>query len=160
MNRLGIALFAFLLFPGGCKDLGSEPTPYQLTDDIREAVFRQMFQTPPSGSYGDVSAYYLSFCTLDSLGVPRNRQDPPTEFLTRFRGFPLPVKMGSECHSYPLVDINTGEPGMWFYVGSLEVLDENTVRVGAGDAFCLARYYLTRNGGVWTVTRWGIIWIS
>jgi hypothetical protein len=58
------------------------------------------------------------------------------------------------------VDLQTGAPGMWFYIGSIEVLDDHTVRVGAGDAFCLATYWLTKSGRQWTVVKWGITWIS
>ena len=162
MNKVGIVVLIAGITLASCSDFGSDPPPLLVSNDIRESVIRFMIQNPPSGASGNIFAYYVSFSEIEGINPFINVQDPPDKFLERFRDLSLPVKRGSQVTRlpYPLVDVQTGEPGMWLYVSRIEVLDQNTVRVSAGDAYCLNRYWLVREGRRWTVTRWGTTWIS
>jgi hypothetical protein len=123
-----------------------------------------MFADRVELSYGAKSSYFISFCTVNSTQFRyQDIQDPPQQFVDRFYDFALPVKSGSRCSisiQTGVIDLETGKPGMWFFLGDIVEIDFNHVKVYAGNSYELGVYLLYRDGRDWVVYQRGTVWIS
>ena len=84
MRVLAVSCLAIIIL-SSCGDLQDEiPDPETL--DLFEVFFRYKFENNASGQQQDAEAYFLEI----------EGEDPPPEFLARFKGHSPPVKKGSE----------------------------------------------------------------
>lgn len=140
----------------------SVPTAAQ-EDDIREAVFRHLFQFNDSGLQAGAAAYYLALGATNERG-----QDPPDEFTRRFEGDRPPVKKYSDCVYSPATGVRdpvTGERGLVFQVGGIRWLKADRVEVQgsyteAGLGGAGYTYVLQREGSSWVVREERQDWIA
>lgn len=97
----------------------------QAEDDIREAVFRHMFQRNASSLQQGAAAYFLQ------LG---DGQDPSDILIQRFAGHTPPVKKVSQSTVGPqgVVDKETGGRGLLFEIDSIKWLFDTEVEVAGG----------------------------
>jgi len=130
-------------------------------DDLREAVFRHLFDHNASGQQKTAKVFCLQI---------EENQDPSPELLRRFEGNEPRVKKASLCTSKPgharggVVD-ETGAPGLIFRVDTIQHPDENTAVVEGGyfEAGLSASgnvYELAREGNQWIVKKDTMRWIS
>lgn len=120
-------------------------------DDIREAVFRDMFAR--HGRDPRMKIYFLE-------NLNRPYQDPPAAFLKRFAGNTPPVKGASQVkqHDFVVRDRRTGEQGMRFWVSQIRRITPMRVRVRGGydwngRAGSMIEDEVARSGDRWVVRK-------
>jgi hypothetical protein len=130
-------------------------------DDIREAVFRHLFDHNASGLQKAAKVFCLQI---------EGNQDPSPELLRRFDGYAPRVKKASLCTFKPrhltggVVD-ETGAPALIFRVDTIQHPGENAATVEGGyfEAGLSASgnvYELVREGNRWIVKKDTMKWIS
>jgi hypothetical protein len=130
-------------------------------DDVREAVFRHLFDHNASGMQKNAKVFCLQI---------EGKQDPSSELLRRFDGNEPRVKQASLCAFKPgharggVVD-ETGAPGLIFRVDTIQHTGENAATVEGGyfEAGLSASgnvYELVREGNQWIVKKDTMKWIS
>jgi hypothetical protein len=130
-------------------------------DDVREAVFRHLFDHNASGLQKTARVYCLQI---------EENHDPSPELLRRFDGSEPRVTNASRCtfeqsHTRSGVVDETGAPGLIFRVDTIVHPAENTAIVEGGyfEAGLSASgnvYELVRDGARWIVTKDTMKWIS
>jgi hypothetical protein len=159
------ALYLFS-FPCGASALYQKKTPDKPTQaekeqNIREAVFRYMFDHNASGQQKRAGVYCLSLSYLDPV-------DPTDEFMKRFSGHKPPVRKISECilHSFEgVTDKLTGKAGLIFRVTEIRWISADEVEVTGGyyEAGLSASgntYRVAKQQGKWKVIEDKMNWIS
>jgi hypothetical protein len=139
----------------------ASPLPATTDDDIREAVFRHLFEHNASGQQRAAKVYCLQI---------EGKADPSPELLLRFEGNKPPVKRASLCtfshgSARGAVQDETGAPGLIFRVDSIQRTgpDSAVVEGGYFEAGLSASgniYELARESGRWIVTKDTMRWIS
>lgn len=130
-------------------------------DDVREAVFRHLFDHNASGQQNAAKVFCLQI---------EGKRDPPPELLRRFEGNRPPVKKASLCsfnpgHGRGGVEDETGAKGLIFRIDSIDHPTEDTATVEGGyfEAGLSASgniYELVREGDRWIVKQDTMKWIS
>lgn len=130
-------------------------------DDVREAVFRHLFDHNASAQQKAARVFCLQV---------EGEQDPSPELLHRFDGNEPRVKKASLCTIKPGtrgggVQDETGAPGLIFRIDTIQHTGANTAVVeggyyeanvsGSGNV-----YELVKEGNRWTVTKDTMKWIS
>ena len=139
------------------------PTPLETADDddVREAVFRHLFEHNASGLQGAAKVFCLQI---------EGQADPSPALLRRFEGNEPRVKKASLCTSRNgsgrgRVQDETGAPGLIFRVDSIKRTGPDTAVVEGGyfEAGLSASgniYELARESGRWVVKKDTMQWIS
>ena len=130
-------------------------------DDIREAVFRHLFEHNASGQQKAARVFCLQL---------EGKRDPSPELLRRFEGHEPPVKKASLCafkqgSARSGVQDETGAPGLIFRIDTIQRTgpDAAVVEGGYFEAGLSASgnvYELAREGGRWIVKNDTMRWIS
>jgi hypothetical protein len=130
-------------------------------DDIREAVFRHLFEHNASGQQRAAKVFCLQ---------AEEKRDPSPELLRRFEGNEPRVKKASLCtfahgRGRGGVQDETGAPGLIFRVDSIQRTgpDSAVVEGGYFEAGLSASgnvYELARESGRWVVKKDTMRWIS
>jgi hypothetical protein len=130
-------------------------------DDLREAVFRHLFEHNASGLQRAAQVFCLQV---------EGKADPSPELLLRFEGNKPPVKKASLCtfshgSARGAVQDETGAPGLIFRVDSIQRTgpDSAVVEGGYFEAGLSASgniYELARESGRWIVKKDTMRWIS
>ncbi len=130
-------------------------------DDLREAVFRHLFEHNASGLQRAAKVFCLQ---------AEGKRDPSPELLRRFEGNEPRVKMVSLCtfvhgRARGGVRDETGAPGLIFRVDSIKRTGPDTAVVEGGyfEAGLSASgniYELARESGRWVVKKDTMRWIS
>jgi len=128
--------------------------------DIREAVFRHLFQNNASGSGTNVDYFFLAFGSQHSK--KKDPRDPPPEFLTRFDGHDPLVEPLSEA-SFDSTGASPfhrrdGGDGLIFYTGEVQWLNASTVEISgtyyeANLSAGGTTYRVSLQEGVWVVKK-------
>lgn len=149
--------------PVAIQELRVAPPPRLETDDddIREAVFRHLFEHNVSGLQGAARAFCLQI---------EGEADPSPELLRRFEGNEPRVKKASLCSTGHgprggRVQDELGAPGLIFRVDSIQRTgpDSAVVEGGYYEAGLSASgnlYELARESGRWVVKKDTMRWIS
>ena len=162
MHMKSIPIILVLAVTGmtSCKDAGTSPSPDEVFDQIRIAVFR--YQIPTQDSTIDrARACYLGLLVLDSLG--HYYVDPSDHVMIAFQT----NQRVSECiiSLEGVFDKRTGNLGAFYFVGSITQTQPDTYEVQGG-------WYRSGNGaegyrftviGVpyhWTVIKSVLTWMS
>ena len=132
--------------------------PQSDADDIREAVFRHMFQKNASSLRQSAAVYCLSIAG----------GDPGDAFMSRFGKHQPPVKKASECvvsEAHGVLDKATSARGLIFRVVKIEQTGDAkaTVEGGYYEGNMSASgniYTLEKMNGVWRVVGDVMLWIS
>lgn len=132
--------------------------PQSDDDDIREAVFRHMFQKNASGIRQRAGAYCLSVAG----------GDPTDAFLARFGKHQPPVRKESECavsEQLGVVDKATNARALIFRVAKIHHTADGKADVEGGyyEGNMSASgnvYSLEKRDGVWKVVKDVMLWIS
>lgn len=133
-------------------------------DQVREALFRYLFEHNESGSKDSAKVYFLAI--VDEGGKQR---DPSREFLARFAGHRPRVEPVSRMASNGTFEgvrhRETGDRGLLFHVGAITRMGDDAVEVEGGyyEANLSASggtYLVERKDGVWVVTKPKMIWIA
>lgn len=130
-------------------------------DDVREAVFRHLFNHNASGQQSAAKVYCLQM---------EGQIDPSPELLLRFEGNQPPVKKASLCTARrgqergPVLD-ETGAKGLIFRIDTIEHPSPDTATVVGGyfESGLSAsgnRYELVKEGDRWVVKQDTMEWIS
>jgi hypothetical protein len=130
-------------------------------DDVREAVFRHLFDHNASGQQQAAKVFCLQI---------EGKQDPSTELLRRFEGNEPRVKKVSLCtfqHGQPrsgVVDAS-GAPGLIFRIDAIQhpTADSAVVEGGYFEAGLSSSgnvYELVKEGDRWIVKKDTMRWIS
>lgn len=130
-------------------------------DDLREAVFRHLFEHNASGLQRAAKVFCLQ---------AEGKRDPSPELLRRFEGNEPRVKRASLCtfvhgRARGGVQDETGAPGLIFRVDSIKRTGPDTAVVEGGyfEAGLSASgniYELARESGHWVVKKDILRWIS
>lgn len=157
-------LRAFLLavFVAGCAartpSHGAPPPPAGGSDDIREAVFRHLFQKNASGQQGGATVYCLQV---------EGKKDPGPALMARFRQHTPPVVPASACTVGPegVRETATGKQGLLLRIDEIRKKGANQAEVNGGyfEAGLSASgnlYELSRENGRWVVRKDTMLWIS
>ena len=130
-------------------------------DDVREAVFRYIFDHNASGQQKAAQVYCLQI---------EGQLDPSPELLSRFVGNQPPVKKASLCafkpgHGKGGVQDDAGTKGLIFRVDSIQHPGPDTALVEGGyfEAGLSASgnvYELVKEGDRWVVKQDTMMWIS
>jgi hypothetical protein len=130
-------------------------------DDVREAVFRHLFEHNASGLQRRAKVFCLQI---------EGKADPSPELLRRFEGNEPRVKKASLCAfshgpAGGRVQDETGAPGLIFRVDSIQRTGRDSAVVEGGyfEAGLSASgntYELSRESGRWVVTKDTMRWIS
>ncbi len=130
-------------------------------DDIREAVFRHLFEHNASGQQKAARVFCLQL---------EGKSDPSPELLRRFDGNEPPVKKASLCtfkrgSAKSGVQDETGAPGLIFRIDTIQHTGPAAAVVTGGyfEAGLSASgnvYELAREGGRWIVKNDTMRWIS
>lgn len=125
--------------------------------DVYEVVLRYQFENNVSAQQEWAHAYYISFY----------RGDPSDEFIDRFSGQTPVVLKRSECkmNSEGVINRQTKEPGLIFYLGEIRWVSEAEVEVDGGyyenDRSASGNtYFLHKKDGKWKCYSHGTRWIS
>jgi hypothetical protein len=127
-------------------------------NDIRETVFRYLFERNESAGQSNVDYYFLSF---------GNRKSPPKEFIDRFREHTpkvLPVSASEVSKGGGVSHKERGERGLIFRIEGIRWISDDSVEVkcgyyegGLSDSG--NTYQVERRNGKWVVTddkmNWG-----
>jgi hypothetical protein len=149
-HRILIAIVAVILLSGaGCQR--APVNPADKDDDIREVVYKYMFEQYLPELQSDVNIYFLA---LDS------RTDPRSELLERFKSHTPPVKKvsaSSRLGTGGIRDRSTGQKGVVFSVSDLRWIDDKeAVILGGvyqgGEAASSTLYHVEWMDGEWVVT--------
>lgn len=122
---------------------------------MREAVFRYLFEDDGCGCASVVSVYFLSFGSSKMTDA-----DPPSQFMTRFRGHELQVRPVSQSTSdvaRGVCDKETGERGIILRVGRVVWMSGTEIQVRGGYysngvSAATSLYQATLEDGRWEVT--------
>jgi hypothetical protein len=141
-----------------------EPTRIEVAaaeDDLREAVFRHLFDHNASGQQKNAKVFCLQI---------EGKQDPSPELLRRFDGNEPRVTKASLCtfkrgSGRGAVQDETGAPGLIFRVDSIQhpTADTAVVEGGYFEAGLSASgnvYELVKDGTRWIVKKDTMRWIS
>jgi len=129
-------------------------------DDVREAVFRHLFQHNASGLQKSAKAYFLAV---------EKGADPADPFLKRFDGHTPPVKKASQsrrgARGSQVEDKETGALGLIFSITSITWLSDTEAEVQAGYSEAnlsagFGSYRVKKNDGKCIVTESGPQMIS
>lgn len=130
-------------------------------DDVREAVFRHLFDHNASGQQKTAKVYCLQI---------EGKLDPSPELLSRFDGNQPPVKKASLCSfkggsGRGGVEDETGAKGLIFRVDTIQHPSADTALVEGGyfEAGLSASgnvYELVKEGDHWIVKQDTMKWIS
>lgn len=120
--------------------------------DIRETMFRYLFENNPSGGQQNVDYYFLS------LG---GKEDPPPEFLARFEGHSpevQPVSAVTAGISGGMSHVVHGGVGIIISVSKIRWVNGHTVEVFGGyyaglSSSALCTYLVERQDGKWVVIK-------
>lgn len=141
------------------EGLRAEKAGQSQTDDIREAVFRYLFDHNGSGQQKNAHAYYL--------GVGEKADDPTDQFMKRFSDHRPPVRKRSSCSSGDdgVRDKITGEQGLIFHVGSIKWISDTEVEVYGGHyegtlGASGHTYMVKKENGKWKVTEDKLDWLA
>ena len=124
-------------------------------DDVREAVFRHLFQHNASGLQKNAKAYFLNV---------EKGADPADVFLNRFTGHAPPVKKASQsrrgARSSQVEDKETGAPGLVFSITRITWLSDTEAEVHGGYyeanlSASFGSYRVKKINGKWIVTETG-----
>ncbi len=143
------------------------PAQVALEDDIREVVFRSMFDKVPP-TYSRASVFFIGneFRIASPISTVKGLDDPSAALLKRFKDRVPVVKAFSESATGDRVtDRTTGQPGVIYSLGAVCWLNSNEVQVQA------EHYVHPLNASGWTYKlrlesgRWVIIssqkdWVS
>ena len=103
----------------------SEEQRLEAEVDVREAVFRYLFEANDSVQQEQAGTYYLQV---------EGGEDPPPQLLLRFEGHHPPVGPGSASTmgEYGIIDKATGRSGLILRIKSLRWVSDNEVEVEGG----------------------------
>ena len=159
MNRMIVVLLCGLLMMGamGCKK--APITKEQREEDIREAVFRYMFENNDSEMQQDADVYFIA------VG---SREDPTQELLARFKGHKPPIKPVSAATHFGyggVKDRASGAKGLIFTVREIKWLSDNKVLVTGeyfedSDSRGGSQYTVSFENDRWVVQETEMEWIS
>ena len=139
------------------RDPTASPTPATRSvqaDDVREAVFRYLFDHNGCNCPGIVEVLFLSLGT--SVGTDR---DPTAEFMRRFEGDEPPVRKVSESVwdvAEGVSDRQTGETGIILRVGHVVWMSDTEIQVRGGYysnglSAATSLFQVVLQGGWWEV---------
>jgi hypothetical protein len=142
----------------------ADASALSVDDQVREALFRYLFEHNESGSKDSAKVYFLAI--VDERG---KQQDPSREFLARFAGHRPRVepvsRMASNATFEGVRHRETGDRGLLFHVGAITRVSDDAVEVEGGyyEANLSASggtYLVERKDGVWVVTKPKMIWVA
>jgi hypothetical protein len=168
MNPLALLLLLATSLAAGCAPKRvPAPPPSALAvtvsddDDLREAVFRHLFDHNASGQQRTAQVFCLQV---------ENARDPSEELLKRFGAHTPPVKPASRCTvkrgtAWGGVQDDTGARGLIFRVDSIRRTGPETAEIEGGyfEAGLSASgnvYELVKEGRRWVVKTDTMQWIS
>jgi hypothetical protein len=128
-------------------------------DDVRESVFRYMFEHNYSSIQQKANAYYL--------GIGASDRDPNPSLLRRFRRNKPQVKPISACEldADGVRDVRTRAKGLVFRIEKIKWVGRDEVEVYGGYfegglSSSGSRYRVKRENGRWVVKADHLVWIS
>lgn len=142
-------LWAFAPFASADTDHKSQE------DDIREAVFRYLFNYNASGQQSKTHAYCLG------IVVGEKKIDPSDQFMKRFAHHKPPVRRASACQWTKIhVVENRGRPALIFFISAIEWVSDLEVIVSAGYeeanvSSSTCPFAVRKTNGEWKVTAYG-----
>jgi hypothetical protein len=160
-----ICILTFLLaiqFAGCAVFKVSHNVSGKYKDDIREAVFRYLFEHNGLELRGDQWVYFLAYKN-------EGWKSPSADFMKRFAGHTPRVKPVSDANieagSGTVTDKVMLQKGIIFYIATMEWVDENMAKVEGGyymgnEGARGNSYYVERQGDSWVVTKEAMHWIS
>ena len=130
-------------------------------DNIREVVFRKLFNPNGSVQKQNANAYYIA------IGNHNKLNDPDEKFIERFKSYKPPVKKfsGAKIEKEGVFNKKTGDKGLVFAVTSIKTISENEVEV-RGNYYKNAReaagsiFTVKRIEKKWVVTNHQIDWLT
>lgn len=120
-------------------------------DDIREAVFRYLFDHNLSGQQSRAHAYCLAIMVGDK------KIDPSDRFMERFAHNKPPVRKASACHWTEIqVENRKGRPALIFFESEIDWVSDVEVTVSAGYeeanvSSSTCPYVFRKENGAWKV---------
>jgi hypothetical protein len=151
-----VALNIACLFQVGQSQTNAERQTQE--DDIRETIFRHLFDHNASGLQQKAAVYFLS------LGRERY---PSEEFLERFKDHKPTVKSAIESshNARGVVDKKTGKPGLIFSIHEIKWVSEKEIEAKgsyyeAGLSAAGYTYQSVKEQGKWIVRNQTMNWIS
>lgn len=134
------------------RDAGNPLNRADQEDDIREAVFRWLFDHNASGQQSRVAAYFLD--------IDAGNGDPSDAFIKRFLDHKPPVRKKSQCIKDPrhgVLDKTSRKNGLLFYIERIKWLSDAEVEVSGGyyegpESASTNTYRLKNDGHRWKVT--------
>lgn len=158
IQRIFIVVCALLLLGGfGCKK--APLTKAQIEDNIREAVFRYMFEHNASAMQQNAEVYFLA------VG---SRTDPSQDLMARFKGHTPRVKTVSAATHLGIGGIKdraTGAKGLLFNIREISwITDDEVIVTGGyfegGVSSSENQYHVFFQDNEWVVTEAEMQWIS
>jgi len=133
----------------GCQK--AQETPEDRGDDVREAVYKYMFDKYMPELQADVEIYYLA------VG---SRSDPRSDLVERFKGHVPPVRKvsaSSRLGTGGVHDRSTGQKGVVFNIGSLKWIGEKeAIATGGlyqgGESVASSTFHVEWLDGEWVIT--------
>jgi hypothetical protein len=156
-----VAAFLAIVPAFQAQDANSSETATQ-EENIREAVFRYMFEHNASGQKKNAGVYCLS------LGEYDHEIDPSDDLMKRLEGNRPSVRKISECVVHPyesVADRRTGKQGLIFRVTSIHWNSLREVEVACGyyeggDSASGNTYTVVQRNGKWEVKTDKMNWIA
>jgi hypothetical protein len=151
MRPYALLIIGAVLLLCSCSPPLQVAAPLAEEDQIRETVFRYLFEFNVSGQGKMANAYYLRV---------EGHADPTSQLLQRFTGHKPVVKPASAATLEPgtalVVDRETGKPGLIFWIGEIRWQSDDSVEVDGGyeeasESASGNTYHLSRAGGKWEV---------
>ena len=158
VNRIIVIVCALLMMVGmGCKE--APITKEQREENIREVVFRYMFEHNASEMQQDAEVYFIAV---------ESRTDPTQDMLKRFKGHKPPVKPVSATTHFGWGGVkgrSSGKAGIIFTVREIDWISDTQVLV-TGEYFedsestGRSQYKVLFENEQWVVTETEMEWIS
>jgi hypothetical protein len=149
-------IFVILVLALHAPSFATDPVRSSQEDDIREAVFRYLFDHNGSGQQHNAHAYCLA------IVITGEEIDPSAQLIKRFAHHKPPIRKASACHSTEIqvVENRWEKPALIFSVSEIEWISDTEVAITGGyeeannsSSFC--GYTVSKQKGQWTVAASG-----